>query len=217
AHKSYEGELRIDAAPAAFRSTKDAEDAGIAVIYQELALVEEMSVAENIALGREPVRGGFVDWLSIFDRARKLLDRFGMAIDPEARVRDLGVGQQQLVEIVKALGKSSRLLILDEPTAALSDQEVRILLDILRELRDTGVTCGYISHRLEEVFELSNRITVLRDGKSIQTLVTSQTSKAEVIRHMVGREITDLFPRRTSEVGAPLLEVDGLRVVRGDD
>src|SRR5262249_45434581 len=120
-HRSYEGELRIDGGLAMFRSTKDAEDAGIAVIYQELALVEEMSVAENIALGREPVRRGFVDWLAIADRARKLLDRFGMAINPEERVRDLGVGQQQLVEIVKALGKNSRLLILDEPTAALSD------------------------------------------------------------------------------------------------
>src|SRR3954468_10829137 len=131
---SYEGQLVMQGKPVAFRSTKDAQASGLAVIYQELAMVPEMSVAENIFLGQEPMKRGLIDWLAVVERAKKLLERFKLSIDPEARVGDLGVGQQQLVEIVKALSKRSRVLILDEPTAALSDTEVLILLDILRGL-----------------------------------------------------------------------------------
>ena len=214
---SYDGELRLDGRPALFRSTRDAEAAGLAVIYQELALVDEMSVAENVFLGQEPTRRGLVDWNAILDRAKELLRRFQLDLDPRARVGDLGVGHKQLVEIVKALAKRSRLLILDEPTAALSENEVQILLTILRGLREEGVTCVYISHRLEEVFAICDRITVLRDGQTVETLRTAETSPAEVIRRMVGREIKDLFPRRPTEPGAPLLRVDGLRVARPGD
>jgi D-xylose transport system ATP-binding protein len=214
---SYEGQLRMDGKPIAFRSTKDAEASGLAVIYQELALVSEMSVAENIFLGQEPRRNGLIDWLTIYAEAKKLLDRFHLDIDPEAKVGELGVGHQQLVEIVKALAKSSRILILDEPTAALSDHEVTILLEILGELRTRGVTCVYISHRLEEVLAISDRITILRDGKTIETLRTAETTRGEIIRRMVGREITELFPRRASEPLAPLLSVKGLSVARPTD
>jgi D-xylose transport system ATP-binding protein len=214
---SYDGELAMEGKPVTFRSTKDAEAAGLAVIYQELALVPEMSVAENIFLGQAPTRRGLVDWLSVVERAKKLLQRFRLSIDPEARVGDLGVGQQQLVEIVKALAKESRVLILDEPTAALSDTEVTILLDILRGLRSEGVTCVYISHRLEEVLAISDRVTVLRDGQTIETLNTKDLTQAEIIRRMVGREIKDLFPRRATEPGKPLLAVKGLTVTRPGD
>jgi len=213
---SYEGQLVMEGKPIEFRSTKDAEAAGLAVIYQELALVPEMSVAENIFLGQEPRKRGLIDWLAIVQQAKKLLDRFKLAIDPEARVGELGVGQQQLVEIVKALSKRSRILILDEPTAALSDTEVVILLDILRGLRSEGVTCVYISHRLEEVLAISNRVTVLRDGQTIETLNTADLTKGEIIRRMVGREITDLFPRKATAPGEPLLAIDGLTVARPD-
>jgi D-xylose transport system ATP-binding protein len=213
---SYEGELVLDGRPVAFRSTKDAEAAGLAVIYQELALVPEMSVAENIFLGQEPRKRGLIDWLEIVGRAKKLLERFKLAIDPEASVGELGVGQQQLVEIVKALSKQSRVLILDEPTAALSDTEVAILLDILRGLRAQGVTCVYISHRLEEVLAITDRVTVLRDGQTIETLATKDLSKSDIIRRMVGREITELFPRRASAPGKPLIEVERLAVARPD-
>ena len=214
---SYEGQLVMRGKPVAFRSTKDAEASGLAVIYQELALVPEMSVAENIFLGQEPIKRGLVDWLAVVERAKKLLERFKLAIDPEARVGDLGVGQQQLVEIVKALSKRSRLLILDEPTAALSDTEVGILLDILRGLRAEGVTCVYISHRLEEVLAISDRVTVLRDGQTIETLDTAGLTQADIIRRMVGREITELFPRRATAPGEPLLAVKGLSVTRPGD
>jgi D-xylose transport system ATP-binding protein len=215
---SYDGQLVMEGKPVAFKSTKDAEANGLAVIYQELALVPEMSVAENIFLGQEPRKRGLIDWLSIVERTKTLLRRFKLDIDPEARVGDLGVGQQQLVEIVKALSKKSRLLILDEPTAALSDTEVGILLDILRGLRDDeGVTCVYISHRLEEVLAISNRVTVLRDGQTIETLNTADLTQADIIKRMVGREIKDLFPRRATPPGEPLLSVKNLSVARPGD
>ena len=210
-HGSYEGRLEVGGQEMQFASISDAARAGIAVIYQELALVEEMTVAENIFLGREPKRlGGFIDWPKVYREARALLERFGVAIDPAARVIDLGVGQKQLVEIVKALSQDSKILILDEPTAALAQHEVEILLDILRDLRKRGISCIYISHKLEEVFGVADRVTVLRDGATISTRLASETSPAKVIEEMVGREIEDLFPRRASHPGEVILNVRGL-------
>jgi len=229
-HGSYEGELTVGGQPAHFRGISDAGRAGLAVIYQELALVEEMTVAENICLGSEPRRSGplafLIDWETVHRRAAELLQKFGVAIDPAAPVARLGVGEKQLVEIVKALSKDSRILILDEPTAALAEHEVQVLLTILRELRRRGIACIYISHKLDEVFALADRITVLRDGATIGTWDTAQTSKNEVIRRMVGREIGDLFPRRNRspifrgsadssqslESCEPALRVEGLTV-----
>lgn len=213
-HGSYEGELHVGEAPAHFTSIKDAERAGLAVIYQELALVEEMTVAENIFLGVEPRRGFLIDDLKMQRDARTLLDRFQVAIDPQTVCSRLGVGEKQLVEIVKALAKNSRILILDEPTAALSEHEVQVLLRILRDLRAQGIACIYISHKLEEVFAIADRITVLRDGASVGTWDAAATSKGDVIRQMVGRELSDLFPRRTSpSANVPaLLRVERLTV-----
>ncbi len=195
-HGSYEGEFRIDGTPAAFHSIRDAERAGIAVITQEFALVDDLSVAENIFLGRAPRRGLRVDWLEMHRRAARLLADFGLAIEPETPVRQLGIGQKQLVEIVRAIDKKSRVLVLDEPTAALTEQEVAVLLDHLRRLRAQGTACIYISHKLDEVFSIADRITVLRDGASIATLGVRDATISLVIKHMVGREIADLFPRR---------------------
>ena len=212
-HGSYEGRFEVNGAEAKFGGIADSARAGISVIYQELALVDEMTVAENIFLGREPRRfGGLVDWPRIYREARALLDRFEVRLDPAAPVRTLGVGQKQLVEIVKALAKDSRILILDEPTAALSEHEVLILLDILRDLRRRGIACIYISHKLDEVLAIADRVTVLRDGASIVTMNAAQTSKAEIIKHMVGREIADLFPRRAGQAGEVMLRVNDLSV-----
>jgi len=209
---SYEGQIVMDGTAKQFRSIEDASAAGVAVIYQELALVEEMTVAENIFLGAEPRWSGLIDWNRMYHKAQGLLNRFHLTVEPTARIRDLGIGQKQLVEIVKALGKKSRILILDEPTAALTGQEAGILLGILRDLRRQGLSCIYISHKLDEIFGIADRITVLRDGQSVITLETAQTSQQEVIRHMVGREISDFFPRRVAPVGDALLTVDGLSV-----
>ncbi len=216
-HGSYEGELLVDGAIANFRFTADAERAGISVIYQELALVPEMTVAENIYLGHEPKRWGLLDRGGMLKGARELLERFHVKIDPAARCEDLGVGERQLVEIVKALSKRSRVLILDEPSAALSEREVAILLEIVRDLRKSGIACVYISHKLDEIFAIADRITVLRDGSTIYTTNARETTKAEVIQRMVGRELGELFPRRhLDRVDAPAaaLEVKGLTLAQ---
>jgi D-xylose transport system ATP-binding protein len=196
AHGSYEGELRVDGKPVAFRSIRDAEAAGIAVITQEFALVDELSVAENIFLGRAPTRAFRIDWLEMNRRAAALLADFGLTLAPETPVRSLGIGQKQLIEIIRAMDKRSRVLVLDEPTAALTEQEVAVLIEHLRRLRAQGTACIYISHKLDEVFAIADRITVLRDGSSIATMDTKTATIPVVIKHMVGREITDLFPRK---------------------
>lgn len=212
-HGSYEGRFEVNGTEARFETIKDAEKTGLAVIYQELALVDEMTVAENIFLGREPRRwGAFIDWPRMHREAQALIDRFKVGLDPAAPVRTLGVGQKQLVEIIKALAKNSKILILDEPTAALAEHEVLILLDILRDLRKRGVACIYISHKLDEVFSIADRITVLRDGSTVNTKSAVETNKNEVIRHMVGREIGDLFPRHAPHAGESILQVENLTV-----
>ncbi|HEX2855013.1 MAG TPA: ATP-binding cassette domain-containing protein [Opitutaceae bacterium] len=212
-HGSYEGELHVDGRTVKFSNIRDAEAAGIAVITQEFALVDELSVAENIFLGREPCRRGCIDWLGMNRRASELLADFGLAIAPETPVSVLGIGQKQLLEIVRAMDKKSRVLVLDEPTAALTEQEVAVLLDHLRRLRTQGTACIYISHKLDEVFAIADRITILRDGASITTLETPAASVPLVIKHMVGREITDLFPRKPSlQLGDVQLAVRGLSV-----
>ncbi len=210
-HGSYEGQLRLHGEEVRFRTLAEATAAGIGVIQQELAVVGEMSVAENIFLGREPRHFGLVDHDRAQVEAAALLRRFNVTLDPSAPVNTLGIGQRQLVEIVKALGQDSRVLILDEPTAALAESEVDILLDIVRGLRAAGVAIIYISHKLAEVKRLADRITVLRDGASIGTWRADELEIPALIRHMVGREITDLYPReRPSAPGDILLRVEGL-------
>src|SRR5687767_5917121 len=151
-HPEYGGEILIDGQTRRFTSIRQAEEAGIAVVYQELSLVKDMNVGENIFLGREPRRFGFVNWEELYRRARKLLSDLHLAIDPRMPVRNLGIGQQQLVEIAKALSQNARILVLDEPTAALTDAEVDTLVKILNSLRERNVGMVYISHKLEEVF-----------------------------------------------------------------
>lgn len=203
-HGSYEGELRVDDSIVRFATIRDAEAAGIAVITQEFALVDELSVAENIFLGREPRRGMRIDWLEMNRRAAELLADFGLSVAPEAPVRSLGIGHKQLLEIVRAMDKQTRVLVLDEPTAALTEREVEVLVEHLRRLRAKGTACIYISHKLDEVFAVADRITVLRDGASIVTLDTSAATVPLVIKHMVGREITDLFPRKSAAAPGPV-------------
>lgn len=211
-HGSYEGELLVDGAPARFHGVADAERAGVAVITQELALVPAMTAAENLFLGREPSRHGLLDRAAMRAKALELFAGFGLGLDPDAPVEELGVGQRQLLEILKAISKDSRVLILDEPTAALSEHETRVLLKTVKDLRARGMALVYISHRLDEVFELADRVTVLRDGATVATAAAADTDRATLIRHMVGRDIADLYPRRASRPGPVLLSVRGLTV-----
>jgi D-xylose transport system ATP-binding protein len=210
---SYEGVIRIDGREQHFRSIRDAEAAGIAIIYQELALVPDLSVAENIYLGHEPRRfPARMDWDAMYAGAATLLAEVGLPINPTTRLGNLGIGQQQMVEIAKALAKNARILVLDEPTAALAEHESQALLAIMRRLRDKGVTCLIISHKLHEVFAVADTITVLRDGASVGTEAAANLDQHGVVARMVGRELTERFPRSTRTPGAEVLAVRDLRV-----
>jgi D-xylose transport system ATP-binding protein len=211
-HPQYGGEIVIEGQVHQFNGVRDAERAGIAVIFQELSLVKEMSVGENIFLGREPRSFGVIRWQELYRRAQQLLDDVHLAIDPHTPIRNLGIGQQQLVEIAKALSHDARILVLDEPTAALTDAEVATLFGILNKLRARGVGMIYISHKLEEVFSISDRITVLRDGRTVGTNATSELDEGQVIARMVGREVGDIFPEVDHEQGNVVFEVRNLSV-----
>ena len=215
-HPEYGGEIAIEGGQQRFANVRDAEKAGIAVIYQELSLVREMSVGENIFLGREPKRFGVIRWDELYRRARSLLDELHLPIDPHTPVRLLGIGQQQLVEIAKALSHDAQVLVLDEPTAALTDSEVETLFGILQSLRERGVGMIYISHKLDEVFRISDRITVLRDGKTVGTNPTNQWTESQVIARMVGREVGDIFPAVAHEKGQVVFEANNITVTDPD-
>lgn len=207
---TYEGDILIDDQVRHFRGIRDSENAGVAIIFQELSLVKELTVGENIFLGKEPSKFGVINWSELYHRTSKLLQDLNLDIDPRVPVGNLGIGQQQLVEIAKALSKEAKILVLDEPTAALTETEVETLFNILRKLKDRGVGMVYISHKLNEVFEMSDRITVLRDGKSVGTNPAAGLTKDKVIELMVGREVTDIFPEPHHKFGDIALEVKNL-------
>jgi D-xylose transport system ATP-binding protein len=209
---TYGGEILIDGEARRFTSVREAEAAGIAVIFQELSLIKDLSIGENIFMGRAPRRFGVIRWEELYSRAQKLLDELRLPLDPRTPVGQLGIGQQQLVEIAKALSQEARILVLDEPTAALTDAEVETLFRILNALRKRGVGMVYISHKLDEVFRMSDRITVLRDGRTVGTDRTSDLDESRVIARMVGREVGDIFPEAAHERGETVFEVRGMRV-----
>ena len=211
-HSQYDGQILIDGNEQRFSGVRDAEKAGIALIYQELSLVKEMSVAENIFLGREPRTLGVIRWEELYRRAQSLLEDVHLAIDPRIPIRNLGISQQQLVEIAKALSHEAQILVLDEPTAALTDAEVQILFGILTKLRARGVGMIYISHKLHEVFRIGDRITVLRDGRTVGTDATSDLNEAQVIARMVGREVGDIFPKVDHQHGEVVFEAHNISV-----
>ena len=195
---SYEGEIYFGGELQAFRNTHDSEMAGIAVIYQELALIPEMTVYENVFLGHEISNGVTVDINETIKQTVEILKKVRLDINPETTVKELGIGQQQLVEIAKALSRNAQLIILDEPTSALNQADSENLLNLLRELRSQGVTCILISHKLSEVISIADTVTVLRDGQSIVTLNGHNGEVAEnvLIKHMVGRSIDNIYPER---------------------
>ncbi len=210
-YRADEGQIFLRGKQVVATGPRSMIDAGVSVIYQELNLVPYLSVAENVFLGREPRRaGGFIDWKKMRADVTKLLEPFGLDLDPRARVNTLGPAYQQVVEIAKALSLHSDILVMDEPTAALTGREVDHLFDVIRNLRRSGVSLIYISHRLQEIKEVADRVTVLRDGRHIVTSPVSDISIDEIIRHMVGRNLTEQYPQGSATPGAEMLRVEGL-------
>lgn len=214
---TFAGEILVDNSVRHFSGIRDSEKAGIAIIFQELSLVKELTVGENIFLGKEPSRFGVINWSELYHKASKLLQELNLPIDPRESVGSLGIGQQQLVEIAKALSQDAKILVLDEPTAALTESEVETLFSILRDLLAKGVGMIYISHKLDEVFKMSDRITVLRDGRTVSTHAAGEITKNGVIAEMVGREVGDIFPDATHERGDIAFSVKGLTAYSPDD
>ncbi len=215
--KKDSGTILIDGNTVEINSPRMGKELGVSIIYQEFALVPDLTVAENIFLNSMSNAKGIINRNRLNKKAQEIIDSIGIDISPKSLVKDLSVAYQQVVEIAKALSENSRILILDEPTAVLTPQDVGNLFNILYKLRDKGVSIIYISHRLEEVFQIANNITVLRDGEVTGTLKTSETSMKQVMELMIGRELTTLFPERDNEVGEEVLRVDGFCSNRFED
>jgi len=216
---SYEGtilyngkELKLESG-----SIHQAIQEGIAIVYQELTLVPYMTVGENIYLGKEPVERGSINWAKLYADTQQILTTYHLDIHPQTLVRQLGVGKMQMTEIAKALSENARVLILDEPTSALTDAEIDKLMEILRTLKEHGVTCIYITHKLEELFRITDTITVLRDGKVVTTQPTPELSLEKLVRHMVGREMKERFPKGNRKPGDVIFEIQDLHAVDPGD
>jgi putative multiple sugar transport system ATP-binding protein len=208
-HGSYEGEIVYQGEEVRFKDIKSSERAGIVIIHQELALIPELSIAENIFLGNETTGPFGIDWDTTRERAVELLARVGLRTDPNEQVKNIGVGQQQLVEIARALSKDVKLLILDEPTSALNEEDSEHLLDLLRGLRAKGLTSIMISHKLNEIAAIADSITIIRDGRTVETLDASagEVDEDRIIRGMVGRSLDNRFPDHTPQIGETFFEV----------
>ncbi|MGP5730422.1 multiple monosaccharide ABC transporter ATP-binding protein [Arthrobacter rhombi] len=208
-HGTYTGDIHYQGKVQAFRTINASEEAGIVIIHQELALIPELSIMENIFLGNEPTRFGMIDWSAARLRSMDLLARVGLSDDPDTPIKEIGVGKQQLVEIAKALNKSVKLLILDEPTAALNESDSQHLLDLIRGLKGKGITSIIISHKLNEIEQVADSITIIRDGRTIETLDVQADGVNEdrIIKGMVGRTLESRFPEHTAEVGETFFEV----------
>jgi putative multiple sugar transport system ATP-binding protein len=206
---SYDGDIVYQGQVQQFRDIRASEHAGIVIIHQELALIPELSITENIFLGNEPTKRGVIDWAEARLRSLDLLARVGLRDDPDTPIKEIGVGKQQLVEIAKALNKSVKILILDEPTAALNESDSQHLLDLMLGLKAKGITCIIISHKLNEIEQIADSITIIRDGKSIETLDVKADGVDEdrIIKGMVGRTLESRFPDHTPKIGEVFFEV----------
>jgi ribose transport system ATP-binding protein len=205
-----EGELQISGEKVAFHGPGYAQSLGVAMVYQEFALAPHLSVAENLFLGREPAHVGFINRRSEKEKAGELLGRVGLEIDPNRLVSGLTVAEQQRLEIAKALAIEAKVIILDEPTATLAEREIEGLFEVIQELASRGIAILYISHRLDEIFRIADRVTVMRDGQVVETRPASELTEEELVNLMVGREVGNLYPKPEAEIGEVLLRVEGI-------
>ena len=213
-HGTYEGRIIYRDSEMAFKNIKESENAGIVIIHQELTMIPELSITENIFMGNEVVKHGLIDWDTARHRTVDLLARVGLTVNPDTLIKQLGVGQQQLVEIAKALSKNVKLLILDEPTSALNEDDSANLLDLMRDLKKRDITCIMISHKLNEIAAVSDAVTVIRDGRTVDTYAVEagRVDENRIIRSMVGRSIENRYPDHESNPGDVIFEVSDWRV-----
>lgn len=204
------GSIEFCGKPAEIHQPRDAERLGLSIIYQELNVLQGLSVAENIFIGRQPRRGGLVDWKKMYDDADALFKQLNIEMDVRRKVLGMSIALQQMVEIAKAVSFQAKLVIMDEPTSSLTDRETQLLFEIIRNLKRNGVSVIFITHRLDEIFEIADRITVMRDGCIIGTRSVAETTKAELISMMIGREMTKQFPPRDVRIGEELLRVENI-------
>ncbi len=211
-HQRDEGEIILRGKSVNFNNTKEAQEAGLAIIHQELELIPYLNVAENIFLGREEKNGIFIDYKKLYQDTEDVLNMLGVNIDPKSKIKDLNIGSQQMVEIAKAVSQNAEILVMDEPTSSLTNQEIEILFKLIERLKKQDIAIVYISHRLEEVFEICDQVTVLRDGEFVGEVKTTETDEDELINMMVGRTIEDRFPKMKFNPGEEILRVDNLSV-----
>lgn len=218
-HGSYEGKVTYDGRELKLedRAIRQAIEEGIAIVYQELTLVPTMTVGENVFLGREPVDGGGINWNRLYADTQEILNRYRLDVRPQATVKYLGVGKMQMVEIAKALSEDAKLLILDEPTSALNEAEIAKLMEILSILKSHGVTCIYITHKLDEFFRITDSVTIMRDGRVVTTQPTSALRVESLVSNMVGREMKERFPKGNRRPGEVILAVHDLHAVDPND
>lgn len=209
-YQTNKGEIILDGKPCRFNSPIEARRAGISVVHQEIKLAEPLSVAENMFLGNVQLKNGLVDWKGMRRRAREIVEDLGMDIDINAQVSSLTVAKKQIVEIMHAINNNSRILIMDEPSAVLTDRELEVMFRIVKQLRDKGITIIYISHRLDEIFGLCSNVSVLRDGRHIDTIPVASVDRQGLINMMVGREMGQEYPKEVGNVGGTILEVKNL-------
>lgn len=209
-YQPNKGEIILDGKPCRFNSPIEARRAGISVVHQEIKLAEPLSVAENMFLGNVQLKNGLVDWKGMRRRAREIVEDLGMDIDINAQVSSLTVAKKQIVEIMHAINNNSRILIMDEPSAVLTDRELEVMFRIVKQLRDEGITIIYISHRLDEIFGLCSNVSVLRDGRHIDTIPVASIDRQGLINMMVGREMGQEYPKEVGNVGGTILEVKNL-------
>jgi len=209
-HSPDEGEILIEGRPVKIENPNVSQGCGISIIYQELNLIPNMNIAENIFIGKEPRKKGFVDKALMHKRATELINKVGLTVSTKTPVGKLSAAQKQMIEVAKAISSSVKLIVMDEPTSSLTEKETQKLYEIMRTLKEQQVAVIFITHRMKEIFQISDEIAVMRDGKMITTIPTKDTNEAQVISHMVGREINDIFAKEPTEIGEIALEVKNL-------
>lgn len=208
----YEGEIFIDGKPAEMTSVASAERYGIEMVYQEMNMMLDATIAENVFVGNLPGKNGFVNYRRLYADTRKILDDIGLDIEPDTKARSLNSGQMQMLSIMRALSRNPRIMVLDEPTSALTDQETELLMKLMDDLRKRGVSCLFISHRLDEVFRIADRVVVMRDGAFISCREIGNVCEKQLVEEMVGRTIENMYPKEKAKIGEEILCVENLSV-----